>query len=90
MYSPTRNGRVKMMVRPATTLPSTPCIASPNPTPATPMPATRGIDLHAEVLRGNDEREGQDDHPDDPDDQHSHRRLEMAALEACAPAAGAF
>jgi hypothetical protein len=42
MCSPTRNGLVKMIVRPATTLLSTPCNAKPSPRPATPMPATSG------------------------------------------------
>ena len=42
MYSPTRNGLVKMMLSPATTLLSTPCSAMPMPRPATPMPATSG------------------------------------------------
>src|SRR5712671_5436771 len=41
-YSPTRNGLVKMIVRPATRLLSTPCSAKPTPRPATPMPATNG------------------------------------------------
>src|SRR5882762_6534897 len=40
--SPTRKGLVKMIVRPATRLPSTPCSAKPTPRPATPMPATSG------------------------------------------------
>ncbi len=39
MYSPTRNGRVKRMVSPANTFPSTPWSAKPAPTPATPTPA---------------------------------------------------
>ena len=43
MYSPTRNGLVKMMVSPATRFWSTPWRASPTPTPATPRPAIRGI-----------------------------------------------
>ena len=42
MYSPTRKGLVKMMLSPATALPSTPCSAMPTPRPATPMPATSG------------------------------------------------
>src|SRR5207244_2362898 len=42
MYSPTRKGLVKMIVRPATRLPSTPCNAKPTPRPATPIPATSG------------------------------------------------
>ena len=41
-YSPTRNGFVKMMIRPAATLPSTPCIARAMPAPAMPSPATSG------------------------------------------------
>ena len=41
-YSPTRNGRVKIIVRPATKFPSTPCMASAMPAPATPRPAMSG------------------------------------------------
>ena len=42
MYSPTLKGRVKMIVSPAARLPSTPCIASAMPAPATPSPAISG------------------------------------------------
>ena len=42
MYSPTRNGLAKMIERPAAMLPSTPCIASAIPAPATPSPAMSG------------------------------------------------
>ncbi len=37
-----RKGLVTMIVKPATMLLSTPCSASPIPSPATPMPATSG------------------------------------------------
>ena len=49
MYSPTRNGLVKMMVSPATTLLRTPCIARPIPTPATPIPASTAVTLKPNV-----------------------------------------
>ena len=42
IYSPMRNGLVKMMRRPATRFPRTPCVARPMPTPTTPIPATSG------------------------------------------------
>ena len=43
IHSPTLNGLVKMMVRPAKRLPSTPCSARPTPTPATLTPAIKAV-----------------------------------------------
>ncbi len=42
MYSPTRNGLVKMIESPANRLLSSPCMASAMPAPATPSPAMSG------------------------------------------------
>src|ERR1043166_66798 len=49
MYSPTRKLFTKIIVRPATRFLSTPCIASPTPTPATPSPAMSGTSLSSRL-----------------------------------------
>ena len=82
---PPGNGLVKIIARPATMLPNSPCIAKPTPTPTTPTPATSVNMLNPAAPRATTAESAKDEQAGDPHHQQAHRRLQGLAVPTRGP-----